>query len=1193
MSLSARFSIGSYRMQFLLALLSLLLAAFAAIMAINLRYHHQVADEHVRELSQQGLKRVEGRLTAITGLAAEQNEVLQSLVRQQQGKIDLEQVLSELAPAFIARPILSFVGIGLESTGEYAMLERTGGGKVRLRHFAILPDGQREIRDSWADEANRLQPAGVLPWNGYDPRTRPFYVVAKKAGHAVWTDSYLFSAGREGNSSLGVTLAVPLYDRAGGLLGVADTDFDAGTLSSFISELQHDLPGRIFLVEEREDGTRRVVAHSDFASLPVLQEKDFARDPLPREVISRLPDNFRLLRQTGRGRGILSFSLGDEGYIASYELLEGPNLPGWLAVAALPRSAAMSALNQIQGYSLLALIGVAMAGTIMAGYMARRVTRPLVRLADEVEKLAEGPEGKLLREEGPDEVVLLARRFNTMTGRLRARQAELAAAESELRAHTERLKQTSETMLRAAEIVSRAGADALSCAREMVRLACEARHLSIASIWLRIPESTRYIRQASYDAQTQSYRPTIEGDTKQYPELFEAFEREGRIITTDSSTDPRLARIYADRLSHLGRVATLGVSMRAHNEMLGHIIFHLINDDRPWTPEDEMLARSIADLLALAVERDARRQTERTIRAQAERLARQESALSRATRSQPLREGRLETAFAELSEICNDGLGVTRASIWLFRRPGRHLQLIDLYNRERGEHARGAIVDFSAASPYYNALQHDRIVAADDARADPRTTELTAGYLVPAGITSMLDAGVFSRGELVGAVCFEHLGPTRHWEPDEELFAGSIADLAALALEAAARGAAEEEIVRSRERLQQFIQAAPLAVIDWDRHIRIMGWNPAAEHIFGHVLAEVLGRDGFFLSPPEERVKLAGLWHDLALGRAGYLARATGLTKDGRLVYCDWHNTVLRDEKGYMIGATSIVEDVTERVRTEEEIRQLNAGLERRVAERTADLEAANEKLKELDRLKSEFLAMMSHELRTPLNSIIGFTGILKQGMAGPINEEQFKQLEMVYVSARHLLGLINDLLDLSRIEAGRFQLEMREFSPAIVIRDAVDSLGPMVRLKQLEFVVEEADPAVVIRGDRKRFVQIVVNLANNAVKFTEHGGVRMTMRLQGDQLWVRVTDTGPGIRREHLGRLFEAFRQIDGSARRVYEGTGLGLYLCRKLVRLLGGEIGVETDFGHGATFWFWIPRAGLPPANAELVSASPFVAS
>jgi signal transduction histidine kinase len=244
----------------------------------------------------------------------------------------------------------------------------------------------------------------------------------------------------------------------------------------------------------------------------------------------------------------------------------------------------------------------------------------------------------------------------------------------------------------------------------------------------------------------------------------------------------------------------------------------------------------------------------------------------------------------------------------------------------------------------------------------------------------------------------------------------------------------------------------------------------------------------------------------------------------------------------------------------------------------------ANQRLEELDRLKSQFLATMSHELRTPLNSIIGFTGILRQGFAGPVNEEQKKQLGMVFGSAKHLLSLINDLLDLSRIEAGKVEIEAEPFDFVEVIAEAVQNLTPLAGQKNLHLATDLPDPVLEMVGDRKRCYQVLLNLANNAVKFTERGEVKISARLEGERLRVCVADTGIGIKPEQMGLLFEAFRQLDGTAKRLYEGTGLGLHLCRKLLALMGGEIGVESEFGKGSRFTFNLPRRlADPPASQE----------
>jgi signal transduction histidine kinase len=215
----------------------------------------------------------------------------------------------------------------------------------------------------------------------------------------------------------------------------------------------------------------------------------------------------------------------------------------------------------------------------------------------------------------------------------------------------------------------------------------------------------------------------------------------------------------------------------------------------------------------------------------------------------------------------------------------------------------------------------------------------------------------------------------------------------------------------------------------------------------------------------------------------------------------------------------------------------------------------------------------MSHELRTPLNSIIGFTSLLRQGLTGPVTEEQVKQLAIVHSSASHLLRLINDLLDVSRIEAGRADLAREPFDFAEVVKEVTRSLQPMAERKGLPVIVEMAQPSIPMLGDRGRTLQVLLNLVNNALKFTQKGTVRIAAAASENMLRVEVADTGIGIGAEHLGMLFEAFRQVDGSARRIYEGTGLGLYLCRKLLTLMGGEIHAESEHGKGSRFLYSMP--------------------
>ena len=257
--------------------------------------------------------------------------------------------------------------------------------------------------------------------------------------------------------------------------------------------------------------------------------------------------------------------------------------------------------------------------------------------------------------------------------------------------------------------------------------------------------------------------------------------------------------------------------------------------------------------------------------------------------------------------------------------------------------------------------------------------------------------------------------------------------------------------------------------------------------------------------------------------------------------------------------------------------------LERRVDERTAELAVAKERAEESDRLKSAFLATMSHELRTPLNSIIGFTGILLQGLVGPLNDEQGKQLRMVRDSSRHLLGLINDILDISKIEAGQLQLNREVFDMRRSIEAVVGRLSPLAEGAGLSLAAEVAPEVGEITSDRRRVEQILTNLLGNAIKFTEKGGVRVECRVGNDGLLIRVTDTGIGIKPEDMGKVFQVFQQLHTGLNRQHEGTGLGLSICKKLVEMLGGKIWVESQWHVGSTFAFTLPLLQAEPATQE----------
>jgi signal transduction histidine kinase/ABC-type amino acid transport substrate-binding protein len=257
------------------------------------------------------------------------------------------------------------------------------------------------------------------------------------------------------------------------------------------------------------------------------------------------------------------------------------------------------------------------------------------------------------------------------------------------------------------------------------------------------------------------------------------------------------------------------------------------------------------------------------------------------------------------------------------------------------------------------------------------------------------------------------------------------------------------------------------------------------------------------------------------------------------------------------------------------EVKLYTEDLEQRVEIRTAELQKAKEQAETADKVKSAFLATMSHELRTPLNSIIGFTGILRQGLAGPLNQEQQKQMAMVQGSSRHLLTLINDVLDISKIEAGQLRLAPTTFNPRTSLTKVVKLVSPLATKKKLNLALDLPPDLPNLTTDQFRFEQVILNLVNNAVKYTEHGEVTVKVLMENQEsLAVSVTDTGIGIPPEAIPHLFQPFYQVDTGLARKYEGTGLGLSITRKLMDMMGGTITVASEPGHGSTFCACFPQ-------------------
>jgi PAS domain S-box-containing protein len=390
------------------------------------------------------------------------------------------------------------------------------------------------------------------------------------------------------------------------------------------------------------------------------------------------------------------------------------------------------------------------------------------------------------------------------------------------------------------------------------------------------------------------------------------------------------------------------------------------------------------------------------------------------------------------------------------------------------------------------------------------------------------------------------------------------------------RGQAEEALRRvklERERmlaeLEAFVNALPGMVSAVDTEFNTIIANDAVINQFGQSQKEqVIGKKCY-----QVRKGLDDVCPQCAVSRAmesGVPTERYSTPEEEELMgmATKAYSIPLIDKDGVVWGGVEAIIDITELRTAQRELESLNENLERLVEERTSEVVEAN-------RAKSEFLAAMSHELRTPLNSIIGFSGVLLDGLAGPLNEEQERQLAMIKTAGQHLLSLVCDILDLSKIEAGRTDLAISEFPVSAALDSAVELLGPAAESKGLTVDVSEVQADAILRTDMRALEQILINLVANAVKFTDSGSVRIEASpIENNLIRFSVIDTGVGIPDDQLAEIFDPFRQagrtvLPGQPK----GTGLGLSICSRLAGLLGGTLSVTSTVGAGSTFRLEIP--------------------
>lgn len=366
-----------------------------------------------------------------------------------------------------------------------------------------------------------------------------------------------------------------------------------------------------------------------------------------------------------------------------------------------------------------------------------------------------------------------------------------------------------------------------------------------------------------------------------------------------------------------------------------------------------------------------------------------------------------------------------------------------------------------------------------------------------------------------------------------------------------------KRIVESEARYRMLADGATDIIISYGVDGVVTYVSPSVEASSGKTPAEVVGRPVTEMILPEDVPALAESFRALVRQPPGQPSRGVryrGVHRNGSVRWFEARTTVIRDAEGHATAFHDVVRDITETKRLE------------------AELIAARDSAEAAARVKSEFLANMSHELRTPLTSVIGFSGLLQDSAGLPETERRYA--DRIATASEALLSVINDILDYSKLEAAAVSLDPAPFDPAAMATATATLIEGQCQAKGLRLTVEVAnDLPGAVMGDEGRLRQVMLNFLSNAVKFTVSGEIRLEMARVEDRLRVAVSDSGIGVAPEKIDALFERFTQADASTTRVYGGTGLGLSISRRLIELMGGEIGAESRPGAGSTFWFEIP--------------------
>lgn len=1070
---------------------------------------HDVASQLENEVS----RRIEQKLSSYLDTPHVANEVNAQAV--QLGLISLDEVeqldryfWNQLQHQFSD---LSYIAIGTQ-TGRYGGAQQLDDGEIVLEILDQTPTNNL-LTWSTSNQGDRLEVIKTTPH--YDPRLRPWYEAAVSKGEPVWTEIYSYVS----NQRLAISANQPIYDIQGTLLGVASADLTLSQISEFLRRLDIGKTGQTFIMERSGMLIATSTSESPFRQIENSDEQErlsaiASQDPLTRSTAQYLLETFGNLNQITASQQ-LDFDLeGDRQFLQVLPFQDGRGID-WLIVVVVPEADFTERIDaNTRTTGLLCLVALVVAG-VVGVLTSEWITRPILRLRDASQAIANGQLDQTVELEREDELGSLAHSFNRMASQLRESFAALERRAQELE---DRVKE------RTAHLVD---------ANQQLQTQIEERK--------RVTERLQISEQ--------KYRALYEG-TQDAVALFD------RDIFVDCNAATLKIFGCSSKDEFCGKRP---IDFSPANQPNGQASATLANQYNLTALQTgicnfEWLHRRLdgtqfwAEVWLSSVDIQGRPMLQAVVRDITERKQAEDALHERVHLAAlgsdigvALTQGdTLPDMMGQCAEAFVDHLGVVCVCIWTLEEGADVLEL----QASRGPVAPPEICQHSiplgeseigqlavSRQPYIiqDAGEDERCVDCDWVRQEAIAAIVGYPLIVEDRVVGVLAA--FARQSFSEAIL-------------EEL--ASIANEMALGIE---HKQSEQALQESEARFRGTFDQAAVGIAHVNQAGRWLRLNQRYCDILGYSQDELLHLTVEDVTYADDLTPshYQKLWQGEI---SNYTAERRYIRKDGSLVWVALTDALVRSPAGEPKYIVAVVEDISDRKAAESE------------------LQMAKEAAETASRAKSEFLANMSHELRTPLNGILGYAQILQR--AKNLTTQQYDGLRIIQQCGEHLLTLINDILDLSKIEARKMDLHVSEFLLADFLKSIVEIFRIRAMQKGITFLYEPlTDLPIAVRGDEQKLRQILINLLGNAIKFTDQGGVVFKVgKLESGLIRFHVEDTGLGIPPEKLDEIFQPFQQV-GEQSHLVEGTGLGLPISKRLVEMMGSTLQVKSVPAKGSIFW------------------------